>query len=323
VEWLRPEALFGLAGLDPVSHTLLWSMLFNVGGYTLGSLYFMTGEEEQSLAEEFVGVLGDLGSLRHARPREAYIDAARKVGEIENLLSQYFPPAEAAAMARKCLHSAGISDESHISIVQLVELHAAVEKTMAGSIGAAAAHKAVRRGTLFTARESKELAEVYGEILADLKVTPGELKRKIDFQLEREHLLVQQARELEQKVRELETEIQERRRVQEALRESEERYRRLVETMNEGLEIEDQQGLITYVNDKLCRMWGRTREEIIGWRLPDFVSEADCSPWPGQLMRCAENVAAPFEAAWIGKDGRRISSIVSSVPMFGIDGQYQ
>lgn len=41
--------------------------------------------------------------------------------------------------------------------------------------------------------------------------------------------------ELEQRIKELENEAFERRRVEEALRESEEKYRRFVETSNEGV----------------------------------------------------------------------------------------
>jgi PAS domain S-box-containing protein len=323
MELLKPEALFGLAGLDPISHTFLWSMLFNVGGYVLGSLYFTTSEKERSLAEEFAGALLNGTPPRPGQQREAYIDADPKVKEIENLLFEYFPPLEASAIVERCLQSVGIRDQNRISIVQLVELHSEVERMLAGSIGAAAAHQAVRQGTWFTSRESTDLAEVYAEILADLKVTPDELKRKIDYQLEREHLLIQQARELQTKVAELEREILERRRAQEALRESEKRYRGLVETMNEGLAIEDPEGLITYVNDRLCRMWGYTREEIIGRRIAEFLGEAERDLWSKQATRRSEDDRASSGATWTCKDGRKISAIVSSVPLFAADGQYR
>ena len=38
VELLNPYALFGLAGFDPLSHALFWSMVFNIGGYVFISL---------------------------------------------------------------------------------------------------------------------------------------------------------------------------------------------------------------------------------------------------------------------------------------------
>ena len=39
VEWLRPEALFGLDSMAPLSHALFWSMLFNIGSYILISVF--------------------------------------------------------------------------------------------------------------------------------------------------------------------------------------------------------------------------------------------------------------------------------------------
>ena len=48
--------------------------------------------------------------------------------------------------------------------------------------------------------------------------------------------------------------ISELKQTEEALRESENRFRRLVETMNDGIGIQDENGLITYVNNKLCQM---------------------------------------------------------------------
>ena len=34
----RPERLFGVRGMDPVSHSVFWSLLANVTAYILGSL---------------------------------------------------------------------------------------------------------------------------------------------------------------------------------------------------------------------------------------------------------------------------------------------
>ncbi len=38
IAWLRPFALFGLEGLNDISHSMFWSMLANVGGYVAVSL---------------------------------------------------------------------------------------------------------------------------------------------------------------------------------------------------------------------------------------------------------------------------------------------
>jgi len=202
ISFLNPEQLFWVNTLDPLTHTVFWSMVFNIGLYVLGSLYFEQSEEEQSVAEDFVGAITTGPTFIHSEQRESLIDSSIKRKIIETLLSQYFGETEAVTMTKKCLHTVGVHDKSRISIVELARLHAEVEKTLAGSIGTAAAHRALTQAAIFTASEARDLSEVYAEILADLKLTPRDLERKIDYYQEREALLTDYASELEEKVRE-------------------------------------------------------------------------------------------------------------------------
>ncbi len=64
--------------------------------------------------------------------------------------------------------------------------------------------------------------------------------------------------------------ISDRKRAERALRQSEKRYRLLVETMNDGLGVQDENGVWIYVNDKLCEMLGYPREEMIGQPVDRF-----------------------------------------------------
>ncbi|NLI33560.1 MAG: PAS domain S-box protein [Deltaproteobacteria bacterium] len=323
LEFLRPEHLLGLSGVNPFGNAVFWTMLVNIGIYIFGSLYGKEDEAERTIAEEFVGTLDILRPIRRARPRDAYIELEPKAQEIRRLLSLYFTDVETGIILQKCLQDVGIEDGKFISIVQLLDLHSMVEKSLAGAIGAASAHRVLRQGTIFSPREARELAEVYGEILAQLKVTPGELATKIDYYQEKEILLTQQARELEGKVHELEYEISMRKKTQEALRESEERYRRLVESMNEGLQIEDESGIITYVNDKLCQMWGMPREEIIGRRAEEFIYESPAEPLKAKMLKRREGEIQSFEMSWVTRERRRIHAVVSSVPILTPDGCYR
>src|SRR6266536_5286513 len=51
---LRPSALFGLDGLDPVTHGLFWSMLLNIAGIIGVSLFVDQSALERSQAALFV-----------------------------------------------------------------------------------------------------------------------------------------------------------------------------------------------------------------------------------------------------------------------------
>ncbi len=199
---LNPEQLFGILTVDPLTHAVFWSLAFNVGLYVLGSLYFKQSEEEQSLAEDFVGALTAGAPLSRSRHRESSIDSEAKIGLIEGLFSLYFDDSEAATMTEKCLHASGITAKGRISIVELAALHSEVEKTLAGSVGAAAANRALTQARIFTPTEARELSEVYAEILASLRVNPKDLERRIDYYQEREALLTSYAADLEAKVTE-------------------------------------------------------------------------------------------------------------------------
>ena len=98
---------------------------------------------------------------------------------------------------------------------------------------------------------------------------------------------------------------------EEALKESEQRYRLLIETMNEPFGMQNIQGEITYVNNKLCKMWGYTEEELIGRRVTDFLDNDNKKILQNnfELRRKGEN--KPYEIAWTVKDGRKINTIVS------------
>ena len=56
------------------------------------------------------------------------------------------------------------------------------------------------------------------------------------------------------------------RKVEEEWRQSEELYRKIVENINEGILMQDKDGLITYVNDKFLEMIGYKEADVLGLR---------------------------------------------------------
>ena len=60
---------------------------------------------------------------------------------------------------------------------------------------------------------------------------------------------------------------------EEARRESERQHRLLVETMNDGLGISDDQRRIVYVNPRLCELFGYAAEELLGQPLSAFLDQ--------------------------------------------------
>jgi PAS domain S-box-containing protein/putative nucleotidyltransferase with HDIG domain len=105
--------------------------------------------------------------------------------------------------------------------------------------------------------------------------------------------------------------ITERKQAEISLRESEERYRGLVETMFDGLGVDDERGKFTYVNERLCEILGRTREEIVGHPVTDFLDEESARIYKGKSTYRVGNAPASYELTFIRKDGRKVHTVVS------------
>ena len=67
-------------------------------------------------------------------------------------------------------------------------------------------------------------------------------------------------------------EIEERQRAEEGLRESDEKYRTILENIEEGYFEVDLAGNFTYVNDSLCRIAAYNRDELIGMNNRDYAT---------------------------------------------------
>src|SRR5690606_32974005 len=67
--------------------------------------------------------------------------------------------------------------------------------------------------------------------------------------------------------------ITERKRVEDELRASEQRYRRIVETTREGVWQIDADGLLSFVNERLAAMLGYTASELVGRPFLDYVAD--------------------------------------------------
>jgi len=107
------------------------------------------------------------------------------------------------------------------------------------------------------------------------------------------------------------------------LRRSEERYRLLVQTMNEGLSVLDEQDRLTYVNEALCQMLGYSPDEMKGHTPSEFLDEANRETLRGQLARRRKGEDQPYELSWTTKDQRRVHTIVSPRPVVDPAGGYE
>ena len=117
--------------------------------------------------------------------------------------------------------------------------------------------------------------------------------------------------------------ISELKQAEKDLRDSEKRYRRLVETMNDGIGIQDENGLITYVNNKFCQMLDYKSDDFIGKPVTHFLDDHNSQILKNQTSIRKKGKAKPYEIEWTCKDGRKIQTIMSPQAIFDDNGQFK
>ena len=114
----------------------------------------------------------------------------------------------------------------------------------------------------------------------------------------------------------------ERRRAEAALRESQERYRRIVETALEGIWAVDAQGKTTYVNPRMAEMLGYNVEEILGRNAFDFAHPDDINPAIQEWDQRRQGAASRPELRFIRKDGSILWAQCSAAPLLDEAGRF-
>ena len=129
---LAPHALFGLDGLDEVSHSMLWSMLVNIGLFVGLSLIGRRESAERVQASTFVNVFTPLGG-----GSERLWRGTVSVRELQALLGRFLGP-EGARVAFESYADRTGSDVSPAAGADADLVHH-VETLLTGAVGSASA----------------------------------------------------------------------------------------------------------------------------------------------------------------------------------------
>lgn len=115
-----------------------------------------------------------------------------------------------------------------------------------------------------------------------------------------------------------------RKRAQDALRRSEEQYRRIVETANEGILALDADGRMTYLNRCMAAMLGYTVEEMLGQLLFSFMDEELAAATRLAVEQRRHNMAETrqFDTRFRHRDGHAIWVMASTVALTDDAGQF-
>jgi two-component system, cell cycle sensor histidine kinase and response regulator CckA len=110
--------------------------------------------------------------------------------------------------------------------------------------------------------------------------------------------------------------VTEQKRAEIALRESEEKYRSLVENLNDVIFTVDSEGYVTYFNSIITKLFGYTIDELIDRKFDSFVFPDDL---PGLLAELESTLAgnlSPYEFRVLDKKGKIHHVRTSSQPIY-------
>jgi Na+/proline symporter/signal transduction histidine kinase len=190
LDLLRPEQLFGLRGLDDITHCLFWSMLANIGCYIAISLMQRPSAAEHSQAVLFVEV-----PEQPAAAGSRFWRGSASVADLSGLLGRFLGPDRAQQALAAFASAQGVGSVDALTADAALVHH--VETLLAGAIGSASARVMV---SSVVEEEPLGLDEVLGIV--------DEASQVLAY-----------SRQLEQKSRELETATNELREANQRLQE--------------------------------------------------------------------------------------------------------
>jgi PAS domain S-box-containing protein len=116
--------------------------------------------------------------------------------------------------------------------------------------------------------------------------------------------------------------ITKRKRAEQTIRESEQRYRSIVEGAQEGIWLIDARWRLTFVNARLTEMFGYLPGEMLGHPIVEFMDDEERAVAPEKMRARERGARATHEAKFRRKNGSELWALVSGNPLLDEQGQF-
>jgi Na+/proline symporter/nitrogen-specific signal transduction histidine kinase len=172
--WLKPDALFGVTGMDQLMHALLWSMLFNVVAFVTVSLVTFPSPLERLQAAQFVNIFD------HSTNARSWSGGTAQTEDLMVMAQRILGAPEAQALFRRHAIRQGARGNLPAPTPDFLE---ALERELGSSVGAATAHAMVGQitgGMAISVEDLMAVADETAQMLeysARLKEQSEELSR--------------------------------------------------------------------------------------------------------------------------------------------------
>ncbi|MCC7557636.1 MAG: PAS domain S-box protein [Methanobacteriaceae archaeon] len=114
----------------------------------------------------------------------------------------------------------------------------------------------------------------------------------------------------------------EREKIKKNLKKSEEKYRCIVETANEGIMAMDKNFTTTFVNKKMCELLGYTAEEIINKPVDYFIFEEDLKDHYDRMNMRKNGLSQQYERKFRHKNGKTVWLLISATALTDKEGNF-
>ena len=118
------------------------------------------------------------------------------------------------------------------------------------------------------------------------------------------------------------TNITARKKTEAALQESEARYRRIVQTAEEGIWTIDAEARTSFVNPKMTQLLGYTFDEMMGRPLAEFMDAGGQALAEKNIERRKQGIAEEHEFKFLRRDQTELYCLLVTSPVFDVKGNY-
>ena len=95
----------------------------------------------------------------------------------------------------------------------------------------------------------------------------------------------------------------------------------IINSLNEGIWVEDEKGFCTYANPKEAEMLGYTQEELIGKHWSEVVYPSEYEHMKRESEKRSRGIASSYETLLITRNKEKVPVIISATPLFK-EGKY-
>ena len=190
IAWLKPQALFGIEGIDPLVHAVFWSITVNTLVFVCVSLLTFPGPVERLQGVEFVDVFAREGSV----PR-GWRGGAAGAEELLSMAQHILGPGTAQRLFQAAAAEQGTGGFLPEVTPDFLER---LERRMAAAVGSATAHAMIAQAGGATSVSVEDLMAV-----ADEAQQIMEYSQRLEAQSEELSRTARQLREANRKLTEL------------------------------------------------------------------------------------------------------------------------